>query len=505
MTDVETAEDWARAGNPVLSGFYPDPSVCRVDGADGTWYYLASSTFEYLPGLPIHRSRDLVGWELVGHVLDRPGQVDLAPVGDSGGLFAPTIRHDGERFLIVCTVVGGPEGASGNFVATATDAAGPWSDPIWWHAGGIDPSILVDDDGSLWAHGTRLAAEPEWDQQTEVWVRPLDPETLQLGDSEHVVWTGAVRGAVWAEGPHLYRRNGTVYLLAAEGGTGFNHAISMARAEEPTGPFVGCPANPVLSHRQLGRRSPVINVGHADLVDAPDGTSWALCLASRPWHGSDSLGRETFLVDVVWEEGWPVFAPGVGRLSPWPQHPAPVGEPASVAEPVDARLAVRRLPSELGLTDLADGGFTLPAGAGLHDPRPAFVAQRVTRHDSRLQVRVVEATAGVRAGLALRYSGAAYLSATVAGGELVVESAGAGEASTQTYAIEAGTGTVGLEISGHRVAVVWQVDGGTAQTVTEADISALCTEASGGFVGITYGALSIGSGDATFADLQEGA
>ncbi|MEK8227288.1 family 43 glycosylhydrolase [Oerskovia sp. M15] len=165
---------------------------------------------------------------------------------------------------------------------TAADPAGPWSDPVWWDNDGIDPSLLVDDDGRLWAHGTSLSLDPEWDQQTEVWVRELDPSTLRLQGETHVVWSGAVRGAVWAEGPHLYRRDGTVYLLTAEGGTGYHHAIVVARAEHPTGPFVGNPANPVLTHRHLGRDAPVVNVGHADLVDAPDGTSWALMLASRP-------------------------------------------------------------------------------------------------------------------------------------------------------------------------------------------------------------------------------
>ena len=186
---------WLDAVNPVRPGFHPDPTICRVDGVDGTWFYLVTSTFEYLPGLPVHRSRDLVHWELVGHALDRPGQVDLSTVGDSGGLFAPTLRHDGERFLLVCTVVGGPPGASGNFVITATDAAGPWSDPVWWPEGGIDPSILVDGD-RLWAHGTRLVADPAWEQQTEVWVRELDPRTLVPFGPESVVWTGALHGAI---------------------------------------------------------------------------------------------------------------------------------------------------------------------------------------------------------------------------------------------------------------------------------------------------------------------
>ncbi len=488
--------DWLDAVNPVRAGFYPDPSVCRVDGADGTWFYLVSSTFEYLPGLPVHRSRDLVHWELIGHVLDRPGQVDLSGVGDSGGLFAPTIRHDGGRFLVVCTVVGGAPGASGNFVATATDPAGPWSDPVWWPEGGIDPSILVDGD-RWWAHGTRLAEVPEWDQQTEVWVREIDPVTLQPGGPEHVVWTGAVRGAVWAEGPHLYRRGDHVYLLAAEGGTGSHHAISVARAADPTGPFVGNPANPVLTHRQLGRASAVTNVGHADLVEHPDGSTWALCLATRPWHDADPLGRETFLVDVRWEDDWPVFAPGVGQLSPTPPLPAATGpHPPPDGAGVDTRIAVRRLPSELGVRDV-DGGFVLPAGAGLGERHPAYLAERVTRLDPTLRVRVANAPAGARAGLGLRYSGTAWLAATIGEGTLRVEVV---SRVTDPVRLEHPigddrAGTIELVLSGTTATVTFTTEAGDAVVLEDLDVAGLCTAADGGFVGLTYGALALGEGE----------
>ena len=254
--------------NPILPGCFPDPSICRV----GEWHYLVASTFELLPGMPVMRSRDLATWETIGHVLDRPGMVDLAGIRSSGGIFAPTIRYDGERFWIVTTLVDPADGErGGTFLVTADDAAGPWSDPIWIEVAGIDPSLLFDDDGRVWMHGTRLVAEPEWHHQTEVWVRELSIDEGRLVGDEHVVWTGAVRGAVWAEGPHLLRIDGTCYLLAAEGGTAFEHAVCIARAEHPTGPFVGSPANPVLTHRQLGHGAEVQAVGHADLVQAPDG------------------------------------------------------------------------------------------------------------------------------------------------------------------------------------------------------------------------------------------
>lgn len=300
------------ATNPILPGCYPDPSICRV----GEDYYLVSSTFEYFPGLPIHRSRDLVSWEPIGHAIDRPDQLDFDGLWSSSGLFAPTIRYHDGLFWIICTLVDQRDGQrGGNFYVTATDPAGPWSDPVWIDESGIDPSLFFDDDGRIWVHGTRLAVDPLWHDQTEVWIRELDPVAGRLVGDEHVVWHGALENAVWAEGPHLYRVDGTYYLLAAEAGTEFHHAISVARADAVTGPYVGHKGNPVLTHRHLGRGTDVVGVGHADLVQAVDGSWWAVLLAMRPYGGYHyNLGRETFLVPLVWEDGWPVFAPGVGRV-----------------------------------------------------------------------------------------------------------------------------------------------------------------------------------------------
>lgn len=519
MTENPTTAMWGET-NPVLPGFYPDPSVCRVDGDDGTWFYLVNSTFEYLPGLPVHRSRDLLSWELIGHVIDRPGQINLSTVRDSGGLFAPTIRHDGTRFLVVCTLVGGAEGASGNFVVTAENAAGPWSDPIWWDMDGIDPSIMIEPDGSMWAHGTRLAPLPEWAQQTEVWVRRLDNETLVPDTEETIVWSGALRGAIWSEGPHLLRRNGFVYLLAAEGGTSFHHAIVVARAESPLGPFVGNPANPVLTHRNLGRATPVTNVGHADLVEAQDGSWWAVCLATRAWDSCDLLGRETFLVPVTWENDWPVFAPGEGQL---PQNPKglqgltgqenlPFDSPDNPAATGGGDvIAVRRHPSEIVTETGASGTFRLQAGNDLTDSRPAFVARRLASLSTRVQIRLVDASYGVRAGLALRYSSTAFVAVTVGGGTLRIDTvsgdASVGSVHTPRLTLPQGAdkGVLAFEVHGTSAVAVWEPEDGGAVRSEVLDISHLCAEKNGGFVGVTYGALAVGdSGSADFADLQEG-
>jgi xylan 1,4-beta-xylosidase len=233
------------ATNPILAGFFPDPSICRV----GEAFYLVNSTFEFFPGLPVHRSTDLVHWELVGHVIDRDGQFDLASAAASGGLYAPTIRHHGGRFWIACTLVGQ---AGGHFLIIAQDAAGPWGDPVWIRGTrGIDPTIFFEDN-DMWIAGCRLVDPGEYQGQTEIWLSRVDPASGRLLGPEHVLWTGAVRGAVWSEGPHLYRIGQWYYLLTTEGGTEQNHCVVVARSRNLTGPYEGCPRNPVFSHRTLG-------------------------------------------------------------------------------------------------------------------------------------------------------------------------------------------------------------------------------------------------------------
>ncbi|HCS60395.1 MAG TPA: glycoside hydrolase family 43 protein [Microbacterium sp.] len=358
--------------NPLLPGCYPDPSVCRV----GDDYYLVTSTFEYLPGLPVLHSRDLVHWETVGHAVDRADMLDFAGIRSSGGLYAPTIRHDGERFWIVCTLVDPTDATrGGNFLITAADPAGPWSDPIWLDVDGIDPSVAFGEDGRIWMHGTRLAREPQWHHQTEIWVREYSGTEQALVGAEHVIWRGAVNGAVWAEAPHLYRIDGRWYLIAAEGGTEFHHAVSVARADDVTGPYEGNRANPVFSHRHLGRGVRVIGAGHADIVEAQDGSWYAVMLAMRAEDGSHyPLGRETFLCPVAWEEGWPVFAPGYGVLPesievPWAGDDVAAGtwqpddrRSGSVASDDLRWTSLRELPEEIAVAQ-SDGTWQLAVRA----------------------------------------------------------------------------------------------------------------------------------------------
>jgi alpha-N-arabinofuranosidase len=317
--------------NPVIPGFYPDPSICRV----GEDYYLVTSTFEFFPGLPIFHSRDLVNWQQIGHVLDRPSQLPLDGIRPSGGLYAPTIRYHEGTFYVINTLVDGLK-ESGNFIVTATDPAGPWSEPYWLEdAEGIDPSLFFDDDGRAWYTGNRLPPEgQDYTGHREIWLQELDLEKMQLKGKKYSLWDGAVKQAIHPEAPHLYKIDGFYYLIIAEGGTAHDHAVTIARSESITGPYENNPRNPILTHRHLGLDYPIVGTGHADLVQTQNDEWWMVLLAMRPYGGYFyNLGRETFLVRVVWEEGWPIVSPGIGRVEfehttpnlpehKWPARPA---------------------------------------------------------------------------------------------------------------------------------------------------------------------------------------
>lgn len=306
--------------NPILHGFYPDPSICRVDDD----FYLVTSSFSYFPGVPIFHSTDLVSWEQIGHVLDRPSQLPVNCRAISGGIFAPTIRyHDGIFYMITTNIDHG-----GNFIVTATDPHGPWSDPHWLReAPGIDPSLFWDDDGKAYYVGQR-----GWEiGQPEIWGSEIDLQEFKLIGKSESLWKGALHNCVSPEAPHLLKKDGWYYLISAEGGTEFYHAITISRSKNPLGPFEGYSGNPIITHRHLGMNYPITNIGHGDLVELKDGSWYMVMLGSRIYGGHHkNLGRETFIAPVVWEDGWPVVSPGTGKVE-W-TYPAPSLSEMSVRE-----------------------------------------------------------------------------------------------------------------------------------------------------------------------------
>jgi hypothetical protein len=283
---------------PILPGFYPDPTICRV----GPDYYLSTSSFEYFPGAPIFHSGDLVNWSQIGHVLDRRSQFRLGDPRPSTGIYGSTLRHHGGTFWFITTNVSDYE--SGQVLVHADDPAGSWSDPVFVSGAiGIDPDLCWDDDGTCFLSWKAMSFGVG---EFGIHQARLDTTSGRLLDEPYQIWQGSGLGAV--EAPHLYRIGEYWYLLLAEGGTERGHCVTAARSHHPSGPFEPCPVNPVFTHRSLVH--PVQNVGHADLVQTPDGGWAAVYLAVRPQGstpGFHVLGRETFIAGVDWVEGWPVF------------------------------------------------------------------------------------------------------------------------------------------------------------------------------------------------------
>ncbi len=240
----------AQIENPILPGFNPDPTICRVDSD----YYICTSSFTWYPGLPIYRSRDLRHWEKVANAIDRPGMVTLDGVRDKDGVWAPTLRHHGGKWYLFCNVSNG-----GNFYITANDVRGPWSDPVFIKgAPGIDPDIFWDDDGrSYLLANTGKFPGRKHPASTAIWIQEIDLATGQLLGERSYIATGHAFNAKYAEGAHLYKIDGRYVLTVAEGGTDFNHAVTLFTSRNLMGPYIPQQVNPVLSQRQFGHGSPL--------------------------------------------------------------------------------------------------------------------------------------------------------------------------------------------------------------------------------------------------------
>lgn len=322
--------------NPILPGGYPDPSICRV----GDTFYMVNSSFEYFPGLPIHKSKDLVNWELISHGLHRPsqcsGDVNLIDVQSDGGIHAPSIRYNKGWFYIITTNVYHHAHTQTtdfvNFILKSKSPEGPWSDPIVIKgAPGIDPDLFFDNDGRVWYVGNQMPKNPNFQGEGEIWLQELNPENWSLIGDRHLLWRGAC-GGVWAEGPHLYKRHGVYYLLIAEGGTSFNHAVMLAASSSITGPYESNDRNPVLTTRHLSYDNWVHSVGHADLIALEDDRWFMVALGVRgDINRSSNMGRETHLVPVQWEKEpfdwkspryeWPVISTTSGTIQKYNELP----------------------------------------------------------------------------------------------------------------------------------------------------------------------------------------
>jgi xylan 1,4-beta-xylosidase len=295
--------------NPILGGFYPDPSICRK----GDDYYMVNSTFSFFPGVSVFHSTDLVHWSQIGYVLNRKSQLNITNQDISEGIFAPAISYNpyNDTFYLVTTFVGGID----NFIVKAGDPAGPWSDPILIpEVSGIDPSLFFDDDGRAWIVNNGAPEEkPLYPGHRAIWIQEFDTDSDKVKGLRKVLVNGGCdisTNPVWIEGPHLYKANGYYYLMAAEGGTEENHSEVIFRSKNVTGSYSPFAGNPILTQRDLSddRSNPVTCTGHADMIQDPGGDWWAVFLGCRPYKDNHyNTGRETFLLPVHWYDQWPVI------------------------------------------------------------------------------------------------------------------------------------------------------------------------------------------------------
>lgn len=333
LSHTSLAQERQMFTNPILAGFYPDPSVCRV----GSDYYLVNSTFSYFPGIPIFKSKDLVNWNLLGYALDTPDKLNLDGQSVSRGLFAPAIRYHNGVFYITCTLVD----IGGNFVVTAKHPEGPWSSPVYLpQVNGIDPSLFFDDDGKAYIVFNSDPPENKglYPGHRTLRLFAFDIEHLKVTGEEHILVNGGTditKKPAWIEGPHIYKVNGLYYLMAAEGGTENGHSEVIFKSNSVFGPYVPYEHNPILTQRTLDplRKNPITSTGHADLIQTEQGDWWAVFLGCRPYSmsadGLYNTGRETFLTPVRWIDGWPIINPDFKEVQYTYPYPLPAAASAA--------------------------------------------------------------------------------------------------------------------------------------------------------------------------------
>jgi xylan 1,4-beta-xylosidase len=496
--------------NPILAGYYPDPAITRV----GDTYYLVNSSFSHFPGIPVSASKDLVNWRQIGNAIDRTSQIDLARKAVSEGVFAPDISYHDGVFYIVNTCVA----CKGNFVITAKDPAGPWSDPIWLPFEGIDPSMFWEGDKAYIVNNRAPNEPPRYSGHRAIWVQEYNWRAGKMvGESTQIVNGGVdiTQKPSWIEGPHIFKNGDYYYLIAAEGGTGDNHSEVVFRSQSLLGPYVPYEHNPILSQRGLDprRANPITSAGHADFVQAQNGEWWAVFLATRPYKdGMYNIGRETFLLPVSWKDGWPqVLAAGepIPYAAVKPNLPAQAKEALpttgnfSYVDTFDGKtLGLQwvgvRTPKE-PVYKIENGDLVLEGGAALGDKFgvPAFVARRQQHHNATISttLRYSPDHDGDRAGLAALQSDASYLFfgiANIAGKPVVALYTRAGTpeevlAASAPLDTLSGSVTLTLKAEGGKARFDYATGSDRHTLGADVDIAFLSTRSAGGFTGTVIG------------------
>lgn len=486
------------AKNPILSGFYPDPSICAV----GDDYYLVNSSFVYFPGLPLMHSKDLAHWEQIGNVLENADVLHFDNGEVSQGMFAPTIRYYKGTFYVVCTNVC----FGGNFVVTAKDPKGPWSEPHYLEGfDGIDPSIMFDDDGRCYFIGTHPNPEGcQYDGDWYIYIQELDIKNFKgIGERKNV-WNGAMKGIHWPEGPHLYHIGEYYYILHAEGGTGPEHAVCVARSKTVFGPYENDFCNPIFTHRHLGVRYPVKYVGHADLFQASNGAWYMTMLAVRPINGFTTLGRETFLARVWWENDWPIVNPGVGILTSELVIDLPEWEQEYASIPGIDRsydfMSMKKLgPEFLTLRKREEDNYTLIEDKGIKllcrnslksKGNVSYLGIRQDCHSFEIRTYLYTDNLfrGSSAGIVLLQNNRYHLRFEVSNGiGYVIMCKNGIDEKLATISVDVTNLIMVIRVSGLKASVLAVKNDKSYLVAKDIDISCLSTEVAGGFVGCTTG------------------
>lgn len=476
--------------NPVIPGFYSDPSVCRV----GDDYYLITSTFDFFPGIPVFHSKDLVNWEQIGHVIHRKEQIP-----EDLNIFAPTLRYYGGVFYMITTNIS----KGGNFYMTATDPAGPWSDPVWLNVPEIDPDLFFDDDGKSYVITSKFE------------LAELDLKTGKVGESKKI-WNST--GGRYPEAPHIYKKDGFYYLLAAEGGTEEAHMVTISRSHSIWGPYINNPANPIATHVGVaGMGKAIQGIGHGDMVQAHDDSWWMVLhgyrsVAGYPPH--HTLGRETCLVPVVWPKGgWPLVN-GDGTVAVEMTSPTLPLRPFK-PKPTRTEFDEEELGLEWnysGLPKLND--FELNASKGIltlkgsykklggHES-PTFVGRRLTdiKFAATARLTFEPGSDNEEAGMVLINNGThfdilikrdgrkKYLVVKLQFGQTVYES--------ERVSLTRGAVDIRIESNGPEFIFSYSQGKGGFKVLEKADARFLSTETVGWFTGVYVGLYASGNGTAS--------
>ena len=519
--NIDTSKEYY---NPVLAGFYPDPSLCRK----GDTYYLVNSSFSFYPGVPLSTSKDLIHWKPAGYVLNRESQLPLTRQNISGGIFAPAISYNekNKTFYMITTNVG-----AGNFFVKSKDPEKGWSDPIYLpKVNGIDPSFFFDKDGKGYiVHNGPVTGKQEYEGQRAIRLFEFDVK----GDSIKGDFTEIVRGGthvqknpIWIEGPHLFRVGKYYYLMCAEGGTCDWHSEVIFRAKSPKGPWEECPDNPILTQRtglDPNRPDIVTSAGHADIVQSKEGDWWAVFLGCRPYQDDFyNTGRDTYLLPVTWKNGWPIIQPkntaipAVSKMTKW-QEKLSAGlknqgefsgnfsyEDKFDGESLNQRWMFLRNPSAFWKTS-AEGLVISPKHAKINEkesPSVIFTRQQHTNFTAETTVRFAPTSEKTQAGLVLMQKedhNFVFVKTLRAGkAVLVLERAERGNAviaSTELTGVHAaGNEPLRLKVVGNgRYYDFYYAEGNADYQLLAKGVDAvnLSTHQSGGFIGAVIGLYAV--------------